>query len=202
MARGRRQSACNRCWEQSDELVNQVFTVFICRTMLPGARRSSGIGARETRLLFKSRKKYIRKMAERLGPLNVSLIRGAKVEDHLAVCMIEDISGAETGRKRKSAVTRNNSGPWPRELSLTEEQNRPAWPVDLSMITWEQDPGPGPDQAGASGNPPPPLTGRAMDEVRRLIEQTIQYTRSLSFELSPPSSMISAFEAAVEWLPN
>ena len=30
-----------------------------------------------------------------------------------------------------------------------------------------------------------------MDEIRRLIEQTIQYTRSLTFELSPPHSLRS-----------
>jgi signal transduction histidine kinase len=39
-----------------------------------------------------------------------------------------------------------------------------------------------------------------MDEVRRLIEQTIQYTRSLTFELSPPILYDLGFEAAVEWL--
>jgi signal transduction histidine kinase len=35
-----------------------------------------------------------------------------------------------------------------------------------------------------------------MDEVRRLLEQTIQYTRSLSFELSPPILYDLGFEAA------
>jgi signal transduction histidine kinase len=39
-----------------------------------------------------------------------------------------------------------------------------------------------------------------MDEIRRLIEQTIQYTRSLTFELSPPILYDLGFEAAVEWL--
>ena len=39
-----------------------------------------------------------------------------------------------------------------------------------------------------------------MDEVRRLVEQTIQYTRSLTFELSPPILYDLGFEAAVEWL--
>ena len=34
----------------------------------------------------------------------------------------------------------------------------------------------------------------------QLIEQTIDYTRSLTFELSPPILYDLGFEAAVEWL--
>ena len=40
----------------------------------------------------------------------------------------------------------------------------------------------------------------SMDEVRSLIEQTIQYTRSLTFEISPPILYELGYEAAVEWL--
>jgi PAS domain S-box-containing protein len=40
----------------------------------------------------------------------------------------------------------------------------------------------------------------SLDEIRNLIEQTIQYTRSLTFELSPPILYELGFEAAVEWL--
>ncbi len=39
----------------------------------------------------------------------------------------------------------------------------------------------------------------SLDEVRSLIEQTIQYTRSLTFELSPPILYELGYEAAVEW---
>jgi signal transduction histidine kinase len=39
-----------------------------------------------------------------------------------------------------------------------------------------------------------------LDEIRRLMEQMIQYTRSLTFELSPPILYDLGFEAAVEWL--
>jgi PAS domain S-box-containing protein len=39
-----------------------------------------------------------------------------------------------------------------------------------------------------------------VDEIRKLIEQIIQYTRSLTFELSPPILYDLGFEAAVEWL--
>ncbi len=41
---------------------------------------------------------------------------------------------------------------------------------------------------------------KSLDEIRNLIEQIIQYTRSLTFELSPPILYDLGFEAAVEWL--
>jgi signal transduction histidine kinase len=40
----------------------------------------------------------------------------------------------------------------------------------------------------------------SMDEIRKLIDQTIQYTRSLTSELSPPILYELGFEATVEWL--
>jgi PAS domain S-box-containing protein len=40
----------------------------------------------------------------------------------------------------------------------------------------------------------------SLNEVRSLIEQTIQQTRSLTFELSPPILYELGYEAAVEWL--
>ncbi len=39
-----------------------------------------------------------------------------------------------------------------------------------------------------------------IDEIRALIEKTIRYTKSLTFELSPPILYELGFEAAVEWL--
>ena len=47
---------------------------------------------------------------------------------------------------------------------------------------------------------PSPETARALDEIRDLIAQTIESTRSLTFELSPPVLYDLGFEAAVEWL--
>ena len=40
----------------------------------------------------------------------------------------------------------------------------------------------------------------SLDEIQRLIEQAIEHTRSLTFELSPPVLYELGFEAAVEWL--
>ncbi|MBM4137517.1 MAG: PAS domain S-box protein [Nitrospira sp.] len=45
----------------------------------------------------------------------------------------------------------------------------------------------------------PPDFAKDIDEIRKLIEKTIQYTRSLTFELSPPILYELDFEAAVEW---
>ena len=39
-----------------------------------------------------------------------------------------------------------------------------------------------------------------LDQIREMIEQAIQYTRTLTFELSPPILYELGFEAAVEWL--
>jgi PAS domain S-box-containing protein len=39
-----------------------------------------------------------------------------------------------------------------------------------------------------------------IDEIRSLIEKTIQYTKSLTFELSPPILYELGFEATIEWL--
>ncbi|MGD0884635.1 MAG: PAS domain S-box protein [Thermodesulfovibrionales bacterium] len=39
-----------------------------------------------------------------------------------------------------------------------------------------------------------------IDDIRALVEQTIQYTKSLTFELSPPILYELGFEATIEWL--
>jgi PAS domain S-box-containing protein len=43
-------------------------------------------------------------------------------------------------------------------------------------------------------------TAQSLDEIRSLIDQTIQDTRSLTFELSPPVLHELGFEPALEWL--
>ncbi len=45
-----------------------------------------------------------------------------------------------------------------------------------------------------------PKIAGALEEIYKLIDQTIQFTRSLTFELSPPVLYEFGFEAAVEWL--
>jgi signal transduction histidine kinase len=45
-----------------------------------------------------------------------------------------------------------------------------------------------------------PSLSKEIDEIRELIEQTIKFTRSLTFELSPPVLYELGFKAAIEWL--
>ncbi len=45
-----------------------------------------------------------------------------------------------------------------------------------------------------------PVAAKDIDQARELIEQTIKFTRSLTFELSPPILYQLGFKAAVEWL--
>ncbi len=45
-----------------------------------------------------------------------------------------------------------------------------------------------------------PACSEAIDQIRDLIEQAIQYSRSLTTELSPPILYELGFEAAVQWL--
>ncbi|MBM4137620.1 MAG: PAS domain S-box protein, partial [Nitrospira sp.] len=45
-----------------------------------------------------------------------------------------------------------------------------------------------------------PSLVRVINEIRELTDQAIKYTRSLTFELSPPILYELGFEAAIEWL--
>jgi len=86
------------------------------------------------------------------------------------------------------------------KLSLTEEKDRRRIATDLhdhigqnlavSKIKLGQ-------LQNAVGNP---QWSQALGEVRELIERAIQYSRSLTSELSPPVLYELGFEAAVQWL--
>jgi len=182
------------------ELVNQMFTVFIlpddasrCKALF----RELVQGKQDS---YQVEKKYVRKDGQTAwGRLNVSLIRGAKVEDHLAVCMIEDIT-AQKQAEKEIRTYQEQLRSVASELSLTEEQERRRLATDLhdhvgQILALAQIKLGAIRESASSTHLVEP-----MDEVRRLIEQTIQYTRSLSFELSPPILYDLGFEAAVEWL--
>jgi PAS domain S-box-containing protein len=182
------------------ELVNQVFTVFLLpddasrckalfRELLQGKRES-----------YQVDKKYLRKDGRTAwGRLNVSLIRGARVDEHLAICMIEDISEQKQAEKEIRTYQQQLRSV-ASELSLTEERERRRLATDLhdhvgQILALAQIKLGAIRESASSTHLVEP-----MDEVRRLIEQTIQYTRSLTFELSPPILYDLGFEAAVEWL--
>ena len=182
------------------ELVNQMFTVFIlpedasrCKALF----RELVQGKQDS---YQVEKKYVRKDGQTAwGRLNVSLIRNAKVEDHLALCMIEDIT-AQKRAEKEICTYQEQLRSVASELSLTEEQERRRLATDLhdhvgQILALAQIKLGAIRESAASTHLVEP-----MDEVRRLIEQTIQYTRSLSFELSPPILYDLGFEAAMEWL--
>ena len=182
------------------ELVNQAFTVCLmpddvsrCKVLF----RELVQGKRES---YQVERKYLRKDGRTAwGRLNVSLSRGARVEDHLAICMVEDISEQKQAEKEiRTYQQRLRSVA--SELSLTEERERRRLATDLhdhvgQILALAQIKLGAIRESASSTHLVEP-----MDEVRRLIEQTIQYTRSLTFELSPPILYDLGFEAAVEWL--
>jgi PAS domain S-box-containing protein len=183
-----------------DELVNQLFTVFIlpddasrCKALF----REWVHGQQES---YQVEKKYVRKDGQTAwGRLNLSLIRGTRAEDHLAVCLIEDITAQKMAEK-KIRTYQEQLRSVASELSLTEERERRRLATDLhdhvgQILALAQIKLGAIREAASSSHLVEP-----MDEVRRLLEQTIQYTRSLSFELSPPILYDLGFEAALEWL--
>ncbi len=133
------------------------------------------------------------------GQLSVSPFRGQGSEGQFAIGMLGDISEqkkAETEVRNYQEKLRSVA----LELSLTEERERRRLATDLhdyvgQILALAQIKLGALRQSASSTS----LTG-PMDEIRQLIEQTIRYTRSLSFELSPPILYDLGFEAAVEWL--
>jgi PAS domain S-box-containing protein len=145
-------------------------------------------------------RRYIRQDgSEAWGRLSISPFRAQTGGRHFAIGMLEDISEqkqAEIEISKYQEQLRSIA----LELSLTEERERRRLATELHdhvgqiLALAQIKLGALRESASASS------LAAAMDEVRRLIEQTIQYTRSLSFELSPPILYDLGFEAAVEWL--
>ncbi|MFZ3137567.1 MAG: PAS domain S-box protein [Thermodesulfovibrionales bacterium] len=85
------------------------------------------------------------------------------------------------------------------QLSLIEEQERRRIATDLhdhigqTLALCKI-------KLGALYESTPHNLAGSLNEIRGLLEQTIQYTRSLTFELSPPILYELGFEAALEWL--
>jgi PAS domain S-box-containing protein len=196
---------CNTALQQmlgyrQTELVNQMFTVFLlpedasrCQAFF----RKLVQGQQDP---YQGEKKYICKDGRTAwGRLNVSLLRGAEEEDRLAICMIENITDQKQAEK-EIRTYQEQLRSVASELSLTEERERRRLATDLhdhvGQILALAQIKLGAIRESASST----QLLEPMDEVRRLIEQTIQYTRSLTFELSPPILYDLGFDAAVEWL--
>ena len=166
-----------------------------------------GVGCEElfTALLDGSRKSFqLEKQYKRRdgrlswGRLTVSLFRGVGNGGQFAIGMLEDITDlklAETRIRDYQEKLRSVA----LELSVTEERERRRLATDLhdhvgQILALAQI-----KLAAVRGAASASLAA-PVDEVLRLLEQTIDYTRSLTFELSPPILYDLGFEAAVEWL--
>jgi PAS domain S-box-containing protein len=132
------------------------------------------------------------------GQVTVSLLRTTGGAPQYAVAMVADI----THRKKAEEDIRTYQEQLQSlasELSLTEERERHRLATDLhdhigqalavSKIKL------GMLQKSAAS----PEQAKPLGEVRELIDQMIQDTRSLTFELSTPVLYELGFEAAVEW---
>ncbi len=185
---------------QQEELLYKVFTDFtrpedaeqckiFFKEMVEGKRKS-----------YQVEKPFPRKTGDMAwGRLSVSPFQGSREKDQFAVCMVQDITEQKQAEKEIRAY-QDKLRSIASELSLTEERERRRLATELhdhvgQILALAQ------IKLGALKElaPSPNLAG-AMDEVRLLLEQTIQYTRSLTFELSPPILYDLGFEAAIEWL--
>jgi len=182
-----------------EELRCQMFTSFTepedeerCRGLL----QELVLGQRDS---IQIEKQYLRKDGQKAwAHLTVSTFRGAEEEQQFAIGMVEDITlkkQAESEIRTYQQQLRSMAS----ELSLTEERERRRLATELhdhvgQILALAQ------IKLGAVRESAGNALAGPMDEIRRLVEQTIQYTRSLTFELSPPILYDLGFEAAVEWL--
>jgi PAS domain S-box-containing protein len=183
-----------------EDLRNQLFTFFTqpadearCKELF----QELVAGKRDS---IQMEKQYMRKGGQvAWGHLTVSPFRAPAGDQQFAIGMVEDI----TSRKQAESEIRTYQQQlrsMASELSLTEERERRRLATELhdhvgQILALAQIKLGGLRESAGSTSLATP-----MDEVRRLVEQTIQYTRSLTFELSPPILYDLGFEAAVEWL--
>jgi PAS domain S-box-containing protein len=132
------------------------------------------------------------------GRLSLAPLGGAGMEDRVAIGMLEDISDQKEAEARIRDYQEKLRSV-AQESSLTEQGERRRLATDLhdhvgQILALAQ------VKLGAlRGLAAGPLIA-SVDEVRQLLKETIGYTRSLGFELSPPILYDLGFESAMEWL--
>ena len=133
------------------------------------------------------------------GRQSISLVRDAGGNPQFAIALFEDITERrESEEKIRTYQAQLQS--LASELSLTEERERRrlatvlhdhiAQLLVVAKGKFEQ------MQESAIYR----SLAKPMEEIRKLIEESIRYTRSLVFELSPPILYDLGFEPAMEWL--
>jgi len=122
----------------------------------------------------------------------------ASASDGRGQIIIRDVTAARRSRRR-SRPTGSSFGLWPRSFRSPRSGSAGRSPADLHDYIGQASSWPGeaePDTGGAGET----SLVKSVAEAMTLVEQAIKYTRSLTFELSPPILYDVGFEAAVEWL--
>jgi PAS domain S-box-containing protein len=144
--------------------------------------------------------RYIRKEGcSAWGRLSITLVREAGGKPQFAIALFEDITERRESEEKIRTYQKQLQS-LASELSLTEERERRrlamvlhdhiAQFLMLAKGKFEQIQ----ESKIYRG------LAKPMEEIRRLIEESIRYTRSLVFELSPPILYDLGFEPAMEWL--
>lgn len=149
---------------------------------------------------FQMEKSFVRKNGRQgWGRLTVSPFRDDRKELRFAIGMVEDITEQKHSEEEIRSYQEQLRS-MASDLSLTEEHERRRLATELhdrvgqilALIQIKL--------GGLRESASPTHLAAPLDEIRRLLEQSIRFTRSLTFELSPPILYDLGFEAAVEWL--
>lgn len=182
-----------------EELRTKEFTEFIQPEEVAGCKDLFQDLVSGSRKSYRVEKQYRGKDGHLAwGRLLVSPFRGAGSKGQFAIGMLEDI-GEQKQAEAKLGDYQEKLRSVALELSLTEERERRRLATDLhdhvgQILALAQIKLGALRESAFNGQMGP------LDEIRKLIEQTIRYTRSVGFELSPPILYDLGFEAAVEWL--
>ena len=133
------------------------------------------------------------------GRQSISLVRDAGGNPQFAIALFEDITERrESEEKIRTYQAQLQS--LASELSLTEERERRRLATVLhdhiaQLLVVAKGKFEKMQESANYRN-----LAKPMEEVRKLIEESIRYTRSLVFELSPPILYDLGFEPAMQWL--
>ena len=133
------------------------------------------------------------------GRQSISLVRDAGGNPQFAIALFEDITERrESEEKIRTYQAQLQS--LASELSLTEERERRRLATVLhdhiaQLLVVAKGKFEKMQESALYRS-----LAKPMEEIRRLIEESIRYTRSLVFELSPPILYDLGFEPAMEWL--
>jgi len=150
--------------------------------------------------IYRAETRYIRKDGWiGWGRQSISLVREPGGKPKFAIALFEDITERRESEE-KIRTYQEQLQSLASELSLTEERERRRLAIVLHDHIAQL-------LAVAKGKFEKiqestlyRSLAKPMEEIRRLIEESIRYTRSLVFELSPPILYDLGFEPAMEWL--